>query len=129
VTVADPERPWDPYDEGCPTREVLDRIGDKWTVLIISALADGAAHRFSELRRRISGVSEKMLTQTLRGLERDGLVQRSVYPVVPPRVEYRLSDLGETLRVPIAALEQWSVAHMDDILAARSSYATKQVAR
>ncbi len=114
---------WDPRFPGCPTREVLDRIGDKWSVLVVGELADGAPHRFTVLKRRVAGVSEKMLTQTLRGLERDGLVRRTVYPVVPPRVEYQLTALGETLRAPIAALERWSVDHMDDVIAARASYA------
>jgi len=114
---------WDPYAKACPTRAVLDRIGDKWTVLVVGELTDGAPRRFTALKRRIAGVSEKMLTQTLRGLERDGLVRRTVYPEVPPRVEYQLTALGETLRAPIAALERWSLDHMDDVLAARASHA------
>ncbi|PZS32287.1 MAG: transcriptional regulator [Pseudonocardiales bacterium] len=123
--TADSTRLWDPYDKGCPTRDVLDRIGDKWTVLILGELSDGAPRRFTALRRRIVGVSEKMLTQTLRNLERDGLVQRTIYPVIPPHVEYHLTPLGQTLRAPVAALERWSREHMDDILAARASYAMK----
>lgn len=118
-----PKPPWNPYAQGCPTREVLDRIGDKWTVLVIGELAAGVPRRFTDLKRRIAGVSEKMLTQTLRSLERDGLVRRTVYPVVPPRVEYQLTALGDTLRAPVAALEQWSLDHMDAVLAARASYA------
>jgi len=86
-----------PYRADCPTRRILDRIGDRWTVLIVGALWDGSA-RFSELRRRVEGVSQKMLTQTLRGLERDGLVRRTVYPEVPVRVEYALTEAGRTLR-------------------------------
>ena len=80
-----------PYRADCPTRRILDRIGDRWTVLVVGALWDGEL-RFSELRRRIEGVSQKMLTQTLRGLERDGLVRRTVYPEVPVRVEYALTE-------------------------------------
>src|ERR1700752_2710987 len=81
----------DPYRADCPTRRILDRIGDRWTVLIVGALLEDDA-RFSELRRRIEGISQKMLTQTLRGLERDGLVRRTVYPEVPVRVEYTLTE-------------------------------------
>jgi len=86
-----------PYRADCPTRRILDRIGDRWTVLIVGALWDGSA-RFSELRRRIEGVSQKMLTQTLRGLERDGLVRRTVYPEVPVRVEYTLTEVPRPFR-------------------------------
>jgi len=111
----------DPYADRCPSREVLDRIGDRWTVLVLMSLADGP-RRFTELARQIEGISQKMLTQTLRGLERDGLVKRTVYPVVPVRVEYELTPLGRTLQGPIAALEQWAVTHIDDVLAARERY-------
>lgn len=91
-----------PYAAGCATRRILDRVGDRWTVLV-GILSEGDA-RFSEVRRRIEGVSRKMLTQTLRGLERDGLVPRTVYPEVPVRVEYALTDLGLTLCAPLRAL-------------------------
>lgn len=124
TTSTAPDLVWDPYLKGCPTREMLDRIGDKWTVLVIGELSDGGPRRFTVLKRRLGGVSEKMLTQTLRGLERDGLVQRTVFPVIPPHVEYQLSALGCTLRGPIAALENWAVDHMDEVVAARDSYAT-----
>ena len=100
---------------------ILDRIGDRWTVLIVGALWDGNA-RFSELRRRIEGVSQKMLTQTLRGLERDGLVRRTVYPEVPVRVEYTLTEAGRTLREPLRALEEWSIAHLGDVSASQEAY-------
>ncbi|MFC4467341.1 winged helix-turn-helix transcriptional regulator [Streptomyces xiangluensis] len=113
---------WDPYERGCPSRELLDRIGDKWTVLVLGELADGRARRFSALRARLSGVSEKMLTQTLRHLERDGLVTRTLYPMVPPRVEYQLTPLGQTLRTPLTALRQWAVNHMAEVEAARAAY-------
>jgi len=102
---------------------MLQRIGGKWTILVIGELSDGAPHRFTALKRRLAGVSEKMLTQTLRGLERDGLVQRTVFPVIPPHVEYQLTALGGTLRDPMAALERWSRDHMDEVMAARHSYA------
>ena len=111
----------DPYAGTCPSREVLDRVGDKWTVLLLSCLVDGP-RRFTELGRQVQGISQKMLTQTLRGLERDGLVKRTVFPVVPVRVEYELTALGQTLRGPIAALEQWAITHIDDVLAARERY-------
>ena len=91
----------DPYTAGCPSREVLDRIGDRWTVLLMGALA-GGSRRFTELARDVEGISQKMLTQTLRGLERDGLVRRTVSGTVPVRVDYELTELGRTLRAPIA---------------------------
>ncbi len=111
----------DPYREDCPTRRILDRIGDRWTVLIVGALDDDEL-RFSELRRRIQGISQKMLTQTLRGLERDGLVQRTVHPEVPVRVEYALTEAGRTLREPLRLLEEWSIAHLDEIEDAHELY-------
>lgn len=120
---ADPadSRPVDPYEEGCPSRTVLDRIGDRWTVLIVGALAPGPL-RFSELARRVSGISQKMLTQTLRGLERDGLVTRTVHAEVPPRVEYALTSAGRTLTAPLAALDAWAREHMSTIIDARERY-------
>lgn len=102
-----------PYRADCSTRHILDRIGDRWTVLVVGALWDGSA-RFSELRRRIEGVSQKMLTQTLRGLERDGIVRRTVHAEVPVRVEYALTEAGRTLREPLRALQEWSIAHLGD---------------
>ena len=122
--VTDPvERPLcgSPYHADCPTRRILDRIGDRWTVLVVGALCDGDA-RFSQLLRRIEGVSQKMLTQTLRGLERDGLVRRTVHPEVPVRVEYALTEAGRTLREPLLALQAWSIAHMGDVSAAQAAY-------
>jgi DNA-binding HxlR family transcriptional regulator len=119
--VTGPASPWDPYARGCPSRDLLDRIGDKWTVLVLGELKHGAC-RFTQLRKRLSGVSEKMLTQTLRALERDGLVRRTVYPVVPVRVEYALTPLGETLREPLKALTEWSTRHIAEVLAAREEY-------
>ena len=119
------ERAFDPYAEDCPSRQALDRIGDRWTVLLVGALGDGP-RRFSELSRRVEGISQKMLTQTLRGLERDGLVTRTVHAEVPPRVEYELTALGRTLSAPIAALERWAGDHMGDVLAARATYDAHQ---
>jgi DNA-binding HxlR family transcriptional regulator len=105
----------------CPVREVLDRVGDKWSVLVVVLLGTGS-HRFSELHRSIEGISQRMLTLTLRGLERDGLVRRTVHASVPPRVDYELSDLGRTLLGPLSALEDWAVTHQPDVVAARERY-------
>lgn len=102
-------------------REVLDRVGDKWSVLIIVLLGQ-RTHRFNELHRSIEGISQRMLTLTVRNLERDGLVKRTVYPTVPPRVDYELTDLGRTLLVPLAALADWADAHRGDIQAARDAH-------
>ncbi|WP_028707800.1 winged helix-turn-helix transcriptional regulator [Propionicicella superfundia] len=110
-----------PYLQGCPTRRILDRIGDRWTVLVVGALGDETV-RFSELRRRVEGISQKMLTHTLRELERDGLVRRTVHPEVPVRVEYTLTDAGQSLRAPLKALEAWSISHFGDIRAAQADY-------
>ncbi|MBM2620791.1 helix-turn-helix transcriptional regulator [Actinoplanes sp. LDG1-06] len=110
-----------PYQAGCATRRILDRIGDRWTVLVVGVLGEGDA-RFSELRRRIDGVSQKMLTQTLRGLERDGLVRRTVYPEVPVRVEYSLTVAGRTLLEPLRALQKWSIEHLGDVATSQDAY-------
>lgn len=110
-----------PYQQDCPTRRILDRIGDKWTVLIVGALGDDAV-RFSELRRRIQGISQKMLTQTLRSLEEDGLVSRTVTAQVPIKVEYALTDVGQSLRAPLKALEEWSIEHLGNVLDARTAH-------
>lgn len=112
----------DPYLRGCPSRDLLDRIGDRWSILVLGELGEHGASRFSRLRRRLAGVSEKMLTQTLRALERDGLVRRTVYPEVPVRVEYEMTALGQTLRAPLKALTEWSLLHTEDVLAAREAY-------
>jgi DNA-binding HxlR family transcriptional regulator len=104
---------------------VLDRIGDKWTVLVLGELGKHGVCRYTQLRKRLSGVSEKMLTQTLRALERDGIVRRTVYPTVPARVEYALTPLGQTLREPLRALTEWSARHMAEVLAAREEYDTR----
>lgn len=109
---------FDPFDRTCPSRGLLDRIGDRWTVLVILTLQDGPL-RFSQIRRRIDGISQKMLTQTLRSLEADGLVERTVFAEVPPHVEYELSELGGTLLEPLDALFEWARSHMPQVLAAR----------
>ncbi|UUV31443.1 helix-turn-helix transcriptional regulator [Amycolatopsis roodepoortensis] len=104
----------DLFDPECPTRRLLDRIGTKWTSMAVKVLAEAAPDevRFAELRRRIPGVSQKMLSVTLHSLVRDGLVDRRVEPTVPPRVHYRLTDLGRSLDVPLAALRNWAEEHM-----------------
>lgn len=111
----------DPYTAACPSRQLLDRIGDKWTVLVIGALEDGPL-RFSVLRARIGGVAAKVLTQTLRAMERDGLLTRTVHAQVPPRVDYELTDLGVSLAGPIQTLTDWAETHLSQILAARETY-------
>ena len=111
-------------DAQCPSRLVLDRIADKWTALIIQVLANGTK-RYAELQREIGGISQKMLTQTLRSLERDGLVQRKVHPVVPPKVEYSLTKLGRTLIEPLHALCRWSEKHLAELQANRAQAKAK----
>jgi len=112
---------WDAYNERCPTRIVLDRIADKWTVLIVGALEE-KTKRFGELRREVGGVSQKMLTQTLRGLERDGVVVRKVYASVPPKVEYSLTRLGRTLVRILEEIREWSENNIEDVLKARKDF-------
>ncbi|HEX2323530.1 MAG TPA: helix-turn-helix domain-containing protein [Streptosporangiaceae bacterium] len=107
--------------DSCLAREILDRIGDKWSVYVIDALASGT-RRFSELRREVDGVSQRMLTVTLRALERDGLIVRHVYPVIPPRVEYSLTPLGRSLLAIVEALVAWSADHVNDVERARYHY-------
>jgi DNA-binding HxlR family transcriptional regulator len=110
----------------CPTRQVVNRIGDRWSLLVLCAL-EGGTLRFQELRRAVDGVSQKMLTQTLRALERDGLVQRRVYASVPPKVEYSLSPLGESLSGIVAAVRTWAYTHMDEIEIARTDFDNRAV--
>jgi DNA-binding HxlR family transcriptional regulator len=109
------------YDPGCPTRVLLDRIGDRYTVLIVGSLGASGRMRFSQLRRLV-GATAKVLTQSLRALERDGIVERTVYAEVPPRVEYELTPLGHALQEPIAALAEWAEAHIGEVLDARERY-------
>jgi DNA-binding HxlR family transcriptional regulator len=108
-------------EAACEVRQILDRIADKWSLLVI-ALLDRGTLRFTELRREIDGISQRMLTLTLRQLERDGLVRRTVHPVVPPRVDYELTPLGGTLLETIQFLVAWTTEHLDEITAARTAY-------
>jgi DNA-binding HxlR family transcriptional regulator len=114
----------------CPSRQVLNLVADKWSALIIYTLEQRGTSRYSELHRTIEGVSQKMLTQTLRALERDGLVARTVHPVVPPMVEYALTPLGQSLVPPLAALCHWAESHMADVAQSRLTFdTTRQPAR
>lgn len=101
--------------------EILSRVGDKWTVLVVNYLGNGPM-RFNELKRTVSGISQKMLTTTLRGLERDGFVTRTVFPTIPPRVEYELTDLGRDLLVPVRGLGAWAIANEQRVKAARNRF-------
>ncbi|MFG1808220.1 winged helix-turn-helix transcriptional regulator [Streptomyces sp. NPDC049040] len=114
---------YDAYLAECPARQLLDRISDKWVSLAVNALADGP-QRYSELQRRLASVSQKMLTQTLRHLERDGLVSRTVTPAVPVRVEYALTPLGCSLLPVMRAIKGWAEEHMDEVNVARAAYDT-----
>ncbi len=105
----------------CRAREVLQRVGDKWSVLVIDLLGQGTM-RFSELHRAIDGITARMLTVTLRGLERDGIVTRTIHPVIPPRVEYALTPMGRTLLATIGQLVAWADSHLPEIEAARAAY-------
>ncbi|MFI6366667.1 winged helix-turn-helix transcriptional regulator [Nocardia sp. NPDC050630] len=112
---------YDAYVAECPTRHLLDRISDKWVSLILNALADGPL-RYAEINRIISGVSPKMLTQTLRTLERDGLLERRITAEVPVRVDYELTALGHSLQPVMRAIKRWAEERMDEVLAARARY-------
>jgi DNA-binding HxlR family transcriptional regulator len=105
----------------CRARGILDRVGDKWSLLVISQLGEGVK-RFTELKREATGVSQRMLTVTLRNLERDGLVTRTVHPVVPPRVDYELTALGRTLLASVCQIVRWAEENEDDIDKARTAY-------
>lgn len=104
-----------------PVTDILARIGDKWSVMIVMLLAPGP-RRFNEMRRAINGISQRMLTLTLRGLERDGLVTRTVFPTIPPRVDYELTELGQSLRKPIEALGEWAFRNRPEVEAARTRF-------
>ncbi len=110
--------PADAFSAKCPTRQVLDHIAGKWTILVVDALLDGTM-RYTDLSRRIEGVSQKMLTQTLRSLEGDGFVTRTVHPTIPPRVDYELTALGRSLAEPITALRRWTEDNINEIERAR----------
>lgn len=109
------------FNADCPTRLILNRIADKWTVLVM-ILLESETKRFSNLQREIGGISQKMLTQTLRGLERDGLVNRKVHAVVPPKVEYSLTPLGHTLKDLLYAVKTWSETNINEVLSAQKTY-------
>jgi DNA-binding HxlR family transcriptional regulator len=118
---------YDAFLAGCPSRDLLDRISDKWVTLVLCALGDGSSGkprplRYSELSRRLAGVSQKMLTQTLRSLERDGLLTRTVVPTVPVTVSYELTALGLSLHQAVRVLKGWAETHMDDVFASRAAH-------
>jgi DNA-binding HxlR family transcriptional regulator len=116
------ERPFDAFDAHCPSRRLLDTIGNKWASLVIVALGVDGSSRYTELSHRIAGVSQKMLTQTLRDLERDGLVTRTVTPSVPVRTDYDLTPLGGSLLETLRHLKEWAEQHMPDVDEARATY-------
>lgn len=118
---------WNAYQAQCPTRLMLNRLADKWTVLVLGLL-EQETKRFSTLQREIGGISQKMLTQTLRGLERDGLIERRIYPSVPPKVEYTMTPLGSTLVGLLSAIRQWSETHIEEVLSAQALYDSAQQA-
>ena len=117
---------YDAFMASCPTRQVMSTIGDKWSALLVNALA-GGPRRHGELARTVAGVSQKMLTQTLRTLERDGLVTRSITPTVPVRVDYELTELGQSLVPVLQQLKHWSETHIEQVLAARESFEERAV--
>ncbi|MDP4006587.1 helix-turn-helix domain-containing protein [Methylobacterium sp. NEAU K] len=112
---------WNPYASACPTRLVLDRVGDKWAVLLLGVLAKGPM-RFNRLRREIEGLSQKVLSQTLKSLERDGLISRKAIPTVPVTVEYSITPLGQTLTATVDALRIWAETHIEEVLVAQKQY-------
>jgi DNA-binding HxlR family transcriptional regulator len=116
-----PDPGYDSFDADCPTRQLLAELADKWVCLVIVALVNGP-QRHSELRRRLNGVSQKMLTQTLRAMERDGIVTRTVTAGVPVRVDYELTELGVSLTSVVHAVKLWAEAHMDSVAQAREAY-------
>lgn len=119
VTARKPEP--NPYAQDCPTRMILDRIADKWTVLLLGLL-DARPMRFNQLRREVEGLSQKMLSQTLKGLERDGLVSRTAFATVPVTVEYAITPLGRTLAQALAPLSAWASGHIGEVMSARAAY-------
>lgn len=116
------DQPWDVFNAECPSRQALALIADKWTTLVLHALGEHGVLRHGELQRRIQGISPKMLTQTLRDLQRNGLVERTDHGSVPPRVDYALTPLGATLRQTVTQLCGWVVEHMADVRAARAAF-------
>jgi DNA-binding HxlR family transcriptional regulator len=123
VSVGEPDgaaRP-DPYAAGCPTRVLLDHIGDKWTVLVLALICQ-EPRRFNALRRQIEGLTQKMLSQTLKALERDGLISRTVLPTSPVSVEYAITPLGRTLSATLDGLQRWARDHIGEVLTAQRRY-------
>ncbi|WP_432848215.1 winged helix-turn-helix transcriptional regulator [Amycolatopsis sp. CA-161197] len=125
-TTCDQHGPWDVYLKSCPCRDVLDLLANKWTALVLGVLEQGP-HRFGELRRAVGGISQKMLTQNLRNLERDGFVSRKVFPTTPPTVEYALTPMGAEVSAHLVALSTWSQSNFDRIRDARSTYDTRSL--
>jgi DNA-binding HxlR family transcriptional regulator len=121
LETSSPPRRWDVLDSQCPTRQVLDRVADKWTVLVIRTLSDGTL-RFAQVRRTVDGISQKVLTNTLRGLERDGIVTRRIYASVPPKVEYSLTSLGRSLCGLVEGICGWAEANIEQVQEARETY-------
>ena len=118
---AEAKMAYNAYLAACPSRQLLDSISDKWVTLVLAHLAEGP-QRYSELSRKLAGVSQKMLTQTLRKLERDGMISRTVTPSVPVRVDYELTPLGRSLHSVVLQFKTWAESHMDDVIAARETY-------
>jgi DNA-binding HxlR family transcriptional regulator len=112
----------------CGVREILERVGDKWSLFVIFQLRDGP-QRFTALKRSVDGISQRMLTVTLRGLERDGIVIRTMYPVMPPRVDYELTKMGQALLDAVGSLMAWADAHLDEVDAARQAYDARALTR
>lgn len=117
--------PWDVMVATCPSRTSLAKIANKWTAMIVIALSEGPL-RFCALREAVDGISGKVLTETLRDLERDGILSRTMYNEMPPRVEYELTPLGQTLRQPLTALGRWAEEHINDVLHARQDFDTRK---
>ncbi|WP_430379703.1 winged helix-turn-helix transcriptional regulator [Streptomyces sp. B1-3] len=115
---------YDAFIKGCPTNQLLDRLSDKWVSLVVAALSDGPM-RYSDLSRKIAGVSPKMLTQTLRTLERDGILTRTITPSVPVRVDYALTPLGSSLAGLLTAVKTWAETHIEEVHEARDRYDTE----
>jgi DNA-binding HxlR family transcriptional regulator len=126
MDVTTPQRHNPAVGDCSKVSQILARVGDKWTVLVVMMLGDGPK-RFNEIRRGVDGISQQMLTRTLRGLERDGMVTRTIYPTIPPQVEYELTPLGRSLREPVLALGSWAQTHIPCIDAARVEYDRKKV--
>jgi DNA-binding HxlR family transcriptional regulator len=116
------------YAERCPIRDVLERMGDRWSMLVLLTLQDNGTLRFTALKAQIEDVSQRMLAQTLRRLEQDGLVLRTAYPTIPPRVDYSLTPLGQSFLKPLRELLKWAQGHHEQVRAAREAYVAPQAA-